>query len=195
MTRISLPPATAKYTTQLLAILASGKNLDGTPFTLPVEVDDSVPLSVLVGNTAPIPVSVDDSPVVPGNIRCGRFSSTATTAATTLITIPAGRTWVGTVGASVSCAVTAASIATGRASALISVSGANAVPAPGIYLGVDALAGPNNATGTVGSQGSNSLSSAFTVIAPAGNSVNIQVATTQSGTTSLVDAFANGELL
>ena len=158
---------------KLLTILTSATNPDGTPYTLPI--------------TAAQPLAAD--------MLCGRQSFTATTAATTLVTIPAGRTWVGHVGASVAVSIAAASSTAGRASAELSTAGAGATPAAGVYLGVDALAGANAATGAVGTQAANYAAAPWTVVAPAGNAVTIQVATTCTGTTTRVDAHATGALV
>lgn len=137
---------------------------------------------------------VNPRPIV-GDILMGRLTFTATTAATTLITVPAGRTWVGHVGASVACALTAAVTNAGRASAVISTAGTGVTPAAGDVFGVDALSGANAATGVVGNGSANSGSMPLTVAAPAGNSVTVQVACTCTGTTSRVDAYASGQLV
>lgn len=158
---------------QLLATLVSATNPDGTPFTLPIQTGT----------------------VAAADILCGRIATTATTAATTLITIPAGRTWTGTIGASVALSIAAGTTTAGQASAQLSVSGTNATPTPGIYLGVDARVGAPLATSTTGAQSSNFASAPITAIAPAGNAITIQVATTNVGTAALVDVFALGKLL
>lgn len=158
---------------KLLAPLISTENPDGTPYSLPVDM------------------AKPDA----ANVLTGRVATTATTAATTIVTVPAGRTWVGTVGASVSCAVTAATATEGRASAVISTAGTGVTPAAGVYLGVDAVAGANAATGTTGNGAANYGSAPLAVVAPAGNAVTIQVATTNTGTVARVDAFASGMLV
>lgn len=144
-----------------------------TPYSLPV--------------SAPTPLAAD--------VLAGRQVFTATTAATTLITIPAGRTWVGQVGASVATSVVAAATTAGRASAEISTAGTGVTPGAGVYLGVDALQGANAATGTVGGGNSNFGSTPLTVVAPAGNAVTVQVACTVTGTSGRVDAYASGALV
>lgn len=158
---------------QLLGILASATNPDGTPYALPTTRAGTVAADVL----------------------SGRQAFTATTVATTIVTVPAGRTWVGQVGASVAVGVNSASTTAGQASALLSVAGAGAIPAAGVYLGVDALAGANAVTGLTGAQGSNYAAATWTVVAPAGNAVTIQVTATCAGTTSKVDAYATGVLV
>ena len=129
------------------------------------------------------------------DILCGFQSFTATTGATTLITVPAGRTWIGEIGASVDCAIAAASATAGQALAVFTTAGAGVTPAAGTYLAVEARAGANAATGAVGSSATNFACAAFVVVAPGGNSVTVQVASTNAGTSSRVDAFATGRLV
>ena len=158
---------------KLLSTLVTAKNPDGTLYTLPIAV--SAPLA--------------------SEIISGRQAFTATTAATTLITIPAGRTWSGQIGASVTCSVAAGTTIPGQASAQISVSGTGAVPIAGIYLGVDTRVGSGLATSVNGAQSANFASAPIIICAPAGNTVTVQVASTNTGTVALVDAFALGKLL
>lgn len=133
--------------------------------------------------------------VVAANVLNGNQNIAATQAATTIITVPAGRTWVGTVGASCSVEEDAAGTVAGRARCIFSISGANATPAAGNVFAVEARAGANAVGGTVGGEAQNFGWMPLTVIAPAGNSVAVQVATSQSGTNTQVDAFASGALL
>lgn len=125
----------------------------------------------------------------------GRQSFSATTGATTILTVPAGRTWAGQIGASVSCANAGANAVQAQATAVFSVLGAGAVPPAGNVWGIDARAGANVAGGTAGSEAQNYGRVDFSVTAPVNNSVAIQVASTNAGTSSLVDAFAIGELV
>lgn len=125
----------------------------------------------------------------------GFASFAATTVATTLLTIPAGRTWVGTVGGSVAVSVAAAAATAGKARAVFSTAGAAAVPAAGTILALEAQAGANAATGTAGSGGNSAQTVPVTVIAPAANAVQLQVTTTITGTAGVVDAYALGALL
>jgi hypothetical protein len=117
---------------------------------------------------------------------------TATTGATTLLTVAAGRTWVGTVGAACAVGIAAASATAGQARAVFATAGTGVTPAAGTVLAVEAKAGANAATGTVGSNGARTATMPLTIIAPAGNSVTVTVATTQAGTASVVDAWASG---
>ena len=160
---------------RLLAVLVTAINPDGTPYTMPVALMSTAPATQ--------------------DILSGRKAFTVTTATpTTVITIPAGRTWTGQIGASVTCSVAAGSAISGQATAQIAVGGANSAPAPGIYLGVDTRVGTALATSVNGSQSANFASSSFIVAAPVGNSVNIEVTTVNSGTVALVDVFALGKL-
>ena len=158
---------------KLISTLVSATNPDGTPYSLPV--------------AASAPATAD--------IISGRQAFIITTAATTLITIPAGRTWYGQIGASVTCSVAAGSTVPGQASAQISIVGTGAVPTPGIYLGVDTRTGAALSTSVNGAQSANFGSAPIIIAAPAANSVSVQVTSTNSGTSALVDAFALGKLL
>jgi len=129
-----------------------------------------------------------------GDILSGYQTFTSTTVATTVITVPQGRTWVGTISANCSCAEAAAGTAQPQARAVFTTAGTNVTPAAGSYFAVDARSGANAAAGLVGSGGSNFGSTPFTITAPAGNSVTLQVTTTLAGTASVVDASAIGNL-
>jgi hypothetical protein len=129
------------------------------------------------------------------DILCGRAIFAVTTAATTLITIPAGRTWYGTIGASCSCSVAPTNTGAGNAKVVFQTAGTNVTPAAGIYFGVEAKCSQNSATGISGTQGDNFGSTHFVVVAPAGNSVTLDVVTTQAGSATSVDAFAAGRLI
>jgi hypothetical protein len=128
------------------------------------------------------------------NILNGFGSFAATTAATTLITVPATRTWVGTVGLSVASAIAAASTVAGQARGVITVAGTNVTPAAGTVMAAEAKAGANAAAGTVGSSADHSASMPLVVVAPAGNAVTVQVTSTVAGTAGVVDAWASGVL-
>lgn len=146
---------------------------------------------VPVTTTTPLP-TVQGAPAS-SNILNGYASSTATTAATTLISVPAGRTWKGKIGASCAVSTAAASTVAGQALAVFSVAGSGAVPAGNVF-GVEALCGANAAAGTVGSQNSNFGDADLVVAATGAGAVTVQVTTTQAGT-SRVDAFATGRLV
>lgn len=126
-----------------------------------------------------------------GNILAGRQTFSSTTAATTLVTITAGKTFVGTIGSSVDCNEAAAATVACQAKAIFTTVGAGTTPAAGTYFGCQATSGANAATGTVGSQGANFCSTPF-IASCASGTCTIAVTTTQAGTASLVEAFANG---
>lgn len=128
------------------------------------------------------------------NVLSGFQTFAATTAATTVITIPAGRTWRGTVSISVACQNAGANAATAQATGLVTTAGAGVIPAAGSYFRCDALAGANVAAGTVGDSGDNFLSSPFTVVAPAANPVTIQATATVTGSGGQVSVTATGAL-
>lgn len=128
----------------------------------------------------------------PATVLAGYQSFTATTAATTIVTIPAGKTWQGTVSVSAACGEAAAGTVAPNALGVISVAGTGVVPAAGNYFAVQATAGANAATGTVGDGASNFGSLPMIVVAPVGNSVTIQVTTTIAGTAGRIDASAFG---
>lgn len=158
-----------------------------------IYAEDASGNPVRVTSTSPLPVT-SGAPAA-ANILNGFLSFAATTGATTLITIPAGRTWKGEIGVSCAAAVAAASTVAGQARGVVAVAGTNVVPAAGTIMAVEAKAGANAATGTVGAQAANEGSMKAVVVAPAGNAVTVTVATTQAGTSSVVDAWASGELV
>lgn len=127
-----------------------------------------------------------------GSVLCGTVAQTSTTSATTIVTVAAGKTWVGTISASVDVGEAAAGTAAGQSLVTITTAGTNVTPAAGTYLDCEARAGANAATGTVGSQGANFCTLPFTVIAPAGNTVTIQGASIQAGTNSRASMMACG---
>lgn len=144
-----------------------------------------------------IPVTIaSDQSVIPlaANILDGRQAFTATTGATTLITVPAGRVWVGVIGANCAAQVAAASATAGEATAIFTTTGVGVTPAAGTVFGVHCLVAANVAAGLVGTDGSEASSTPFVIIAPVGNTVTIAVASTNTGTSSVVDAWAIGLL-
>lgn len=158
--------------------------LNSQPVSGPITDAELRAAAVLV--TQPSPTSA--------NILNGFQTFTATTAATTLITVPAGRTWIGEIGSAVTVGIAAASATAGQARAVIATAGAGVTPSAGTQLAVEARTGANSATGTVGSQAANTARARLVVIAPAGNAVTVTVASTNAGTNSVVDAWAIGEL-
>lgn len=119
----------------------------------------------------------------------------ATGGPTTVITVPQGRTWSGTV--TISCATqnAGANAVTGQATGVVSTAGAGVTPVAGNYLRCDALAGANVAAGTVGDSGDNFLSSPFVVVAPVANAVTVQATATIAGSGGQVSVSAIGNLV
>lgn len=128
------------------------------------------------------------------NVLVGFQTFAATTAATNVIQVPAGKTWTGWVSVNCSCAEAAAGAVQGQATAVLSIAGAGANPPAGNIGRCSAYAGANAATGLVGSDGNNSMQMPLTIVAPAANAVQLQVTTTQAGTTSEVNVTASGLL-
>lgn len=153
---------------------------------------DAAGRAVAVTSTAPLPVASTMGAPAAANIRHGYLSFAATAAATTLVTVPAGRTWTGTLAVACATTTTAASVTAGVARAVVSVAGAGAIPA-GTVFAVEARAAANAATGTAGDSGNSTLDCPLTVAAPAGNAVTIQVAATI--TNGVVDVTATGALV
>lgn len=118
------------------------------------------------------------------DILVGYATVTATTGTTTLATITAGRTWVGTLCASVDGNKAAAQTGNGLVNATFLTTGTNVVPAAGTYFGVSASIGANAATGVTGTQGSNQGCTPWTQVSPAGNTTTINYVTTCTNTTA-----------
>lgn len=131
------------------------------------------------------------------NIADG-FATATVTGATTLVTVPAGRTWVGYVGASAATAVTAAGTVEGQATAAITTANGTGTPTPaaGTYCRTDAVAGANAAGGTAGSSSASAVDGQrLVVVASAGGTALIQLsATIAGGTGQVVSGWALGEL-
>lgn len=153
-----------------------------------VPVSGSVSITGSVGTTSASPAAAD--------VIAGSVSHTSTTAAATIVTIAAGETWRGTIGISCDVGIAAASATAGQALGVITTAGTGVTPSAGTYLACEARAGANAATGTVGGSGNNSIiCQNFVVIAPVGNAVTIQGASTIAGTAGRVDFFAAGTYL
>jgi hypothetical protein len=114
----------------------------------------------------------------PSNILCGL----ATSNAATIITIPAGKTWVGTIVLSASVAV-ASGGATINASARVSTAGTGVVPAAGDYVRVD-LSAPASVAAGLGTGATQDIQSPMIVTAPAGNTVTLVLNVTNTTTQS-----------
>lgn len=119
-----------------------------------------------------------------GDILVGYATVTATTASTVLATITAGRTWVGTLCASVDGNKAAAATGNGLVNATFLTVGTNVIPAAGTYFGVGASIGANAATGVTGTQAANQGCTPWTQVSPAGNTTTINYAATCTNTTA-----------
>lgn len=126
----------------------------------------------------------------PGNILCGL----ATASGGTIITVPAGRIWIGTVTISAS-AIVASGGAAVTASARVSVLGAGANPPAGDYVRLD-LVSPASLLAAIGTGCNSSISAPLIVAAPVGNSVELRLNSTncaaQSASACGVLRFAHG---
>lgn len=141
------------------------------------------------GNAIPVSNAVP----VAANILNGTLDLTASGGPTTILTVPAGRTWKGTVYVSCSISVAGGSATNGSAAGFLSTSGAGAVPS-GTFAGISCKAGANVATGTAGSEGGNFGAFDCVIVAPPGNSVSLQGSATVVGTQGEVYFSAIGAL-
>jgi hypothetical protein len=122
-----------------------------------------------------------------GQILAGSATASNTVAAQTIITIPAGRTWNGSLAMGASNTATAGTIAT----ATINPAGTGVVPAAAVNL----LKVHCSTVGTVASNASaNNAIGDITVTAPPGNSVTLTL-TNSTATTFASDATASGVLI
>lgn len=135
------------------------------------------------GTTPTTPVSPVS--VAAANVLCGSGAATNSVAAQTLITVPAGRTWYGTVSASIG-----ATAGTALVSANINTAGTNVTPAAAVNI-LTVTSDPVTAAGDTVNQ---NTSGPFYVIAPAGNTVTLTLTNT-SATTNASTASALGILL
>lgn len=123
------------------------------------------------------------SDILSGSANAGPTSTTAVT----IITVPAGRTWVGSVGVE---AVNTANANSARTRAMIQVNGTGVTPAAGTNLCV-AVTHPGGTSAP-----SADAAVPFTyVVAPVGNSITIQVKLDTSNADFEATGYANGVLL
>jgi hypothetical protein len=139
-------------------------------------------------------LSVFQAAPATANILVGHQAQTVTTVATTIITIPSNRTWVGTITVTCDVANTGAVTTVGQALGTITTVGANVTPAAGTYVTCEARCGANVATGTVGTQGQNSITVPMVVNTGAATAT-LALASTQAGTNSRVAAICSGYLI
>lgn len=130
-------------------------------------------------------VSTNPATVTAANILSGSATASNTASAQTIITIPAGRTWYGTVSAEI-----VQTAGTGLVSANINTAGAGVTPAAAVNL-CTVSATAVTAAGNVSDQ---QTSGPFYVVAPGGNSVTLTLTNT-SATTNVSHASALGILL
>lgn len=138
-----------------------------------------------------VPVETVTAAPTAENLLGGALSHAATTASATLLTVPAGRTWSGTVSIAAAAATAAGSATEGQARAVVSTAGAGAAPS-GTVAAAEARSAPNAATGTVGNAGSTTVTVPVVVVAPAGNPVTLML--TSTITNGVVDVTAHGVL-
>lgn len=159
---------------------------------------DTNPYALIVNASGEMKVKDTDAAALLGkppaaDVNAGHLSHTITTAATTLLTVPAGKTWIGEVVISAALSKAAAAAGDGSARGVIATAGTGVVPTAGTQLAIEAKAGANVATGTSGTSGNNSVRVKMTVVAPAGNAVTLTLASTVANATEgRVDASAIG---
>lgn len=140
-------------------------------------------------------ISVAEAGPAPVDILVGHLAHTATTAAATVITIPINRIWRGTIEITCDGANAAADTAAGQALGVVTTTGASVLPAAGTVASCEARWGANSATGTVGSQGANSMAVPMVVSAGASAPATIALASTIVGTNGRVACIASGVLV
>lgn len=128
------------------------------------------------------PVRVEEVAFNSANILSGTVTVTNSVSPGTIITIPAGRQWVGEV--SISLASTAAAIV----NAAVSVVGTGAIPATGTVVGRVHVGGLTS--------GGFQTTATYPIraVAPSGNAISLWL-TNSSATTNTSSASANGMLL
>lgn len=133
--------------------------------------------------SSPGPNQVPHTP----NVLSGSATAANTAAAQTIITIPAGRTWYGTVSLVLTNQATTGTLV----KATINTAGTGSTPAAATNI----LTVHAGTVGTVAGLATGSLTSGpFYAVAPAGNSITLTV-TNNTATTCTSDAEANGVLL
>lgn len=123
----------------------------------------------------------------PSDILSGSVTVTNSTTPTTIITIPAGRTWYGNVGLEV---LNTQNAATTPLFATITTSGTGATPAPGTAI----LQVVNHRAGNI-SPNFDAMVPWTYIVAPGGNSVTLQVTLSEANASHAAVAFCNGVLL
>lgn len=127
------------------------------------------------------------------DVLCGFIEVTATTSTQTVISIPANRTWSGTLTITTNCAETAAGAGTAQAQGTVTFSNTIA-PSTSMQINCRSLAAQNAAGGLTGTQGNNSITVPVVVVAGATGAI-VQSSATVSGSFGMVDSIAAGVLL
>jgi hypothetical protein len=140
-------------------------------------------------------LSVFQAAPASANILVGHVAHTATTAAATIITIGAGKTWVGTITVTANVYNTAVTGTTaGQAQGLIATTGANTVPAPATVVSCEARVGAN--TATIGGGVGDAVTVTVPMVVTTGASgATITLASTIAGTGGRVAAMCSGYLI
>ena len=168
-----------------------------TPYVYPVAIPTTVEIGNNVGIVAASTLPVID-PGVPNtaNIIDGLITHITTTVATTIITIPATRTWKGQITIQAMSMTTGnAGGATNKTTGIISVSGATAVPSGNVLRCT--AASSQEASTTQGDVSTATVSTPFIVATGGHNTATIQLATTIGGINQAgeVNAIAIGQLI
>jgi hypothetical protein len=171
------------------AVIIGGRAYDFLP-TAATGSSEAIPLWLTLNGA----VNVQTAPPATSKILAGHQSFTSTTAATTVITVPADATWEGVITINCTTAIDAASTTAGQATGVVTVAGAGATPTAGTYLHCDARAGANAAAGTVGSNSTQTVSIPFVLVAGAGAAATIQFASTNAGTFSRASCSVAGRI-
>lgn len=190
--KVTVTPPTGTSSTSVQGPVADGA---ADTAAAPVEVGgtDGTNIQTIKTDSTGAVATFSAAPAA-ASILAGSQSYTATQVATTIITIPAGNTWVGKVSISASVANTAGTGTTaGQALGVVTTVGAGTTPAAGQQFDCEARAGANAATGTVGSQGANSCTIDL-IVSCASGTCTLAGASTQAGTASRVSFSAAGRI-
>jgi hypothetical protein len=144
-------------------------------------------VSVPVGNQGGTQDGVLSS--IPNQVVTGAATATNTTSPQTIITVPAGRTWVGSITLGATNSATAASNATAK----VNTSGTGAIPAAAVNLLTVHCSLVGTTPAGLASQ-NNATPGDVVVQAPVGNSVTLTL-TNSTATTFVSDATAVGVLV
>lgn len=132
--------------------------------------------------------SIGAAPPVAANVLSNGVT-VAAAGSTTLLTIPAGRTWVGSVEAAIA-AQNPPVTATGTAGARISTTGAGVTPAAGVpYVAADVILAATVAGALSGVNANESADTPnLVVVAPGGNAVTLSLDVSTAGTVTSLQA-------